>query len=494
MKKLKKVLVCAAACVTACSVTALAACTDNGTPNTGLSADVTVAETMSSEALGAEIEKLGNLDASSFMLEGGLYLTKSGETVLDKAVSLVEILVKANPEDGNADIELCADADFAQTIIGAIGGGGSGNGSGNNGGVVTTAEGDSTGGTQEGGETTEPGTVELGVYLRDWKAFYPNLEGVGEGAFNYIDIMADVSEGAGIQVSDIVTMLAGGFMQDSAMLLTLANTTDSIVVDETEHTITLDINKMVYGLYGYIKQIINNLTETTTVDGLLKCSAVKYYINAFLGDMTAEELFGTFMGVVMGGGNGGEGGGTATFADVAEGTPSLEDLVALVPNEGEETYDYLVRMLNSQEFANIVGAQTPIGATKIVDMVGEEAAEALNTLKGVTAMLDQLNIITETAITVPDMGGMQPAYAGASVSGLQVVYTFDAQNVLQSVSFGGDIAVSGDVMKLALNLSFSSEAPELRDISAFTVNVYDEVSGTTSVKTVDEILNPPSQA
>ena len=475
MKKFKKVLICAAACVTACSFTALAACTDNG-PGDGLSTDVKVATAMSSEALETQIAKFENSSATSFSVNGGLKITKQGELPADMTVATVS--AKVNLGEGNADALV--------SLNGLIFGGGEEGGENK---VSPAAD------TAEGGEGDA--MMPISVYLRNWKAFYPNFDGVGEGAYNYMDLAADASEGAGLTTGDIVTMIGSGFMQDNTMLLTLANSTKSIVVDETAHTITLDINKMVYGVYDYIKQIANNLTENTTVSGLMKCSAVKYYLDAYLGGMTGEELFETVMGVIAGGsvGGGSGEGGMVPFSAAADENP----YAAVMPEEGEKAYDYIMRMLNSQDFATMVGSETPIGAKKIGELIGEDAAAALKSVKDAVNLIGDSKIITATALTVPSTGGMDPALAGASVSGMKLVYAFDAQNVLQSVELSGKVGMTMNEtaveMDLSLEVEFSAEAiTDFEDIGAFTVNVYDETSGTTSVKTVTEILTPPSEA
>ncbi|MDE6691691.1 MAG: hypothetical protein K2K04_06950, partial [Clostridia bacterium] len=327
----------------------------------------------------------------------------------------------------------------------------------------------------------------MNVYLRDWKAFYPNTDEGVDGEYNYKDLAAEASEGAGLGTGNFVTLLGGGFLQDNTVLLTLANSTDSIVVDETAHTITLDINKTVYGVYGYIKQIVNNLTENTTLSGLLKCSAVKYYVNAYLGDVTGEELFQTVLQAIAGGGVGGAGGATP-FTSIVEGSP----LAAIMPQQGEMSYDYIMRMLDSEDFAMIAGKEEPLGKTKIVDMLDKEVTDALKNVKDrVNAVED--TVLTETAIIVPSEDGEQSALAGTALSGLSLVYTFDEQNVLQSVDLYGKMSreMNGTAveMELELGVAFESKAiTEFENIGAYTVNVYDEANSTMIVKTVAQIL------
>lgn len=248
MKKFKKTLICAAACVTAISMTALTACTNNETPGTGLSADVTVAEAMSSEELGVQITRFNNSTAASLSVNGGLTMTKQGDDEIN--MPLATISASASFADGNADVTV-----GVNSLLFGDGEGGENGGSQEGNDVVT----------QSDEEAAEPEFMELSVYLRNWFAIYPNME---EAGYEFIDLSAMLGEGAGMEISDMLTTLAGSFMQDSTMLLTLANTTDSIVVDETQHTVTLNINKMIYGVYDYIRQIINNLTQTTTITAL----------------------------------------------------------------------------------------------------------------------------------------------------------------------------------------------------------------------------------
>ena len=107
MKRVKKVLICAAVCATACSFAVLTACTNNQ-PSDGLSADVKVAESMSSEQLNTQIAKIECTSATAFTAEGGIKITKLLSGALgDKAVTVAELSAKGNFADGGAaDIKM----------------------------------------------------------------------------------------------------------------------------------------------------------------------------------------------------------------------------------------------------------------------------------------------------------------------------------------------------------------------------------------------------
>lgn len=467
MKKFKKALICAAACATALSMTALAACSDEETPSSDLSADVTVAEAMSSEQLGAQLAKLENTTACAFTLEGGLKATKMNNEALEAAITMASVSAKGNFEDGDADINLAVNSKLVPDN-----------------GASPTAE--------EGGENVAS-MLETSLYLRSWNAFVPNFE---IGGYDRFDVTSGISE-SGIELSDFISMFVQSAAQESAMLLTLANTTDSITVNETAHTITLDVNKMIYGVYDYIRQIVNNITPNTTVSGLLKCSAVKYYIEAYTAGMTAQDLFDTVMEIIAGaGGSGGPSTGTTpmALADIPENSP----LAAVMPLQDEGVYDYIVRLANSQDVATLLGSPAPIGATKIADMLGAEAANALDGLKTTVNSLSA--IIKEDKISMPEAEGMSPAYAGMTVSGLKLTYTY-SDSGLQSESFEGKIVMDVEMetgvvvpceMEVSLTLTVLSEkVTEFTDITDYIVNVYDEVTGNkTDETTVGEILAP----
>lgn len=468
MKKFKKALICAAACATALSMTALAACSGDETPSSDLSADVTVAEAMSSEQLGAQLEKLENANACAFTLEGGLKATKMNNEALETAMTMASVSAKGNFEDGDADINLAINSKLVP----------------DNGASPAAEE-----GTEAGDGMT---MLEASVYLRSWNAFVPNFE---IGGYDRFDITSGISE-SGIELSDFISMFVQSAAQESAMLLTLANTTDSITVNETAHTITLDINKMIYGVYDYIRQIVNNITPNTTVSGLLKCSAVRYYIEAYTAGMTAQDLFDTVMEIIAGaGGSGGPSTGTTpmALADIPENSP----LAAVMPLQGEGVYDYIVRLANSQDVATLLGSQAPVGATKIADMLGAEAANALDALKTTVNSLSA--IIKEDKISMPEAEGMSPAYAGMTVSGLKLTYTY-SDSGLQSESFEGKIVTDVEMetgvvvpceMEVSLTLTVLSEkVTEFTDITDYVVNVYDEYGTKTGVTTVGEILAP----
>ncbi|MCM1545715.1 MAG: hypothetical protein NC033_01640 [Clostridiales bacterium] len=477
MRKFKKVLICAAACVTAATFTGLTACTDRE-PGPGLTADVTVAESMSAEELSEQVAKFDGVSASSFTVDGQLQVVKLLGGALPDGIYIAQVNAKGNLDDGDADVllnmnkALFEDEDAPATY-----------------GAAAVAEGETTG---DEGEQEEQ-TVELNVFLRGWNLFATSAP--GEDTYDYINLneifssalTADTSETVGAGFGQYIASALGG--DSIAQSLVLANATDSIVVDESAHTITLDINKTVYGLYGYVKQIVNNLTTGTTLSGLLKCSAVKYFANAYLGDMTGEELLETVMGVIEGGAGGGVGGVTP-FADTAEVNP----FAAIAPLPEESAYDYIVRMLDSKEVAALMGSDKTIGSAKIVDMLGEDGAAALKALKQNINSLDG-TVLSESTITIPSTE-QSPYAVDTEISDMTVVYTFNEEDVLQSVSLTGTVVADMDgecEMALSLDIVLPDKkvpAGEFTDISGYVVNLYDDYDEIIGTTTVGAILNP----
>lgn len=449
MKIFKKVLICAAACATACSVAALTACTDKG-PGDGLSADVKVAETMSSEQLNTQIAKIEGSSATAFTAEGGIKITKLlGGALGDKAVTVAELSAKGNfADEGAADIKMKLNAQLF---------------------------------AEEGTTPPASGFMDYNVYMRGFEnVFY--MTGPAAETYEYGSLSE--SDSGATSVTDIFTAaLSEGLSGDYAMLLKLANATGAIVVDETAHTVTLNINQMVYGLYGQIKQIVNNITVDTTISGLMKCSAVKYYINAYAGDMTAQDLYDTIIQTIV------SAGGVTPFADVAEGSP----LAAIMPLQGEGVYDYIVRLLNSQDVATLMGAEKPLGETKLGESMGTDAAAALKALKDSVNALDG-TVISKNKITIPSQDGMESAAAGASVSNLLLEFAFDGQQGLKTVNLSGIIGADLDgEVEMELNLTIDLSAQQVSgfdEINAYTVNIRDEYGAVLGTTTIGAIIAP----
>lgn len=448
MKRVKKVLICAAVCATACSFAVLTACTNNQ-PSDGLSADVKVAESMSSEQLNTQIAKIEGTSATAFTAEGGIKITKLlGGALGDKAVTVAELSAKGNFADGGA-------ADIKMKLNAQLFG--------------------------EEGTTPASGLMDYNVYMRGFENVFYMTEPAAE-TYEYGSLSESVS---GVtSVTDIFTAALGeGLSGDYAMLLKLANVTDAIVVDETAHTVTLNINRMVYGLYGQIKQIVNNITLDTTISGLMKCSAVKYYINAYAGDMTAQDLYDTIIQTIVGAG------GTTPFADVAEGSP----LAAILPLQNEGVYDYIVRLLNSQDVATLLGVEKPLGETKLSESMGEDAAAALKALKDSVNALDG-TVISKNKITIPSQDGTESAAAGASVSDLSLKFAFDGQQGLKTVDLSGIIGANLDgEVEMELNLTIDLSAQQVSDfddIDAYTVNIRDEYGAVLGTTTIGAIIAP----
>ncbi|MDE7084054.1 MAG: hypothetical protein K2O81_02285, partial [Clostridia bacterium] len=366
------------------------------------------------------------------------------------AVTVADLAAKGNLEDGDADIKIKLNSQ----IFG------------------------------DGSVAAQSGYLDYNVYLRGFNVFYMT-EPAAE-TYEYMDLNA--SDTADTAAADMLATMLAGSLNDYSMLLKLANTTDSIIVSETEHTITLNINQMVYGLYGYIKQIVNNITTDTTLGGLIKCSAIKYYINAYAGEMTAQDLYDTVMQIIVGNIGGGES-GTTPFADVPEN--SL--VAAIIPLQGESVYDYIVRMLNSEDVATLVGSEKPLGAYKISEWLGEDAAAALKSLKDAVNALDG-TVISRNKITVPAQGGTQSADSEVSISDLSLVFTFDAQDDLKTVNLSGVVGADMDgEVEMELNLTVTllgQKVTGLDEIGAYTVNVRDDYGDILGTTTVESILTP----
>lgn len=300
-----------------------------------------------------------------------------------------------------------------------------------------------------GTETTET----IHAYIRGFHAFGEN----SDGTYNYSDLSevfsadgmtsvgADYIYGGGIVGSD------GIFGNGGELLLRLANANDAIVISETEHTVTLDINAIVYGVADTLKQIINNLTEKTTIKGFLECSAVKYYIDMFTDGITGQDVLDTVAAIIE------SQSGGATTADQIK---TYMGILELTPAEDATVYEYLVQLVNSDTFAQaILGSEdaTAFGNYKVGDLialaigsVGDSGNTAVATLPAqpsasdcieilqaaINGLVGEEGMISKTRVTIPDMenGVIYTA------ENFKITYRFNASDVLTAVNFTGEVS------------------------------------------------------
>lgn len=394
--------------------------------------------------MNAQIAKLENSEIKSFTATGNF--TSGGE-------SLVSLGVKGNLEDMKIDIS-------------------------------------ATGSPEVTGTET---SLTMHTYIRGLHAFTEN----SEGKYDYTDLSAEFSAdgmtsvgadyiyGGGIVGSD------GIFGNGGELLLRLANANDAIVIDEAEHTVTLDINAIVYGVADTLKQIVNNLTEKTTVKGFLECSAVKYYIDMFTDGMTGQDVVDTVAQMVEA-----ESGGQVT----AEQIKAMLSAAGLTPAEGATVYDYLVQLVNSDQFAQLMlGSEdaTAFGNYKVGDLialaigsVGDSGNTAVATLPAqpsasdcieilqaaINGLVGEEGMISKTRVTIPDMenGVIYTA------ENFKITYRFNASDVLTAVNFTGEVsyastAANSESVTIAADVTIAVSSDVIADGEFDTIDDYTAV-------------------
>lgn len=137
----------------------------------------------------------------------------------------------------------------------------------------------------------------------------------------------------------------------------------------------VNLNKVAYGLYNDVLEVVEGLNENTTVIEVIEAKPVKLLIESLTYGTDAKDIMDQ-VAAMMGGG--------AAGASTLEGESAGNDgagmamvgaVLAALPEaaEGESVYDYLVKVLNSTTFADAVleamGMQSPVstslGALKV---------------------------------------------------------------------------------------------------------------------------------
>ena len=324
-------------------------------------------------------------------------------------------------------------------------------------------------------------------FMRDWKIYGAESLAPVEDYTKLtlepvVDLAATISEGAGAQANAMLNMYVPAVVNavvsaETYTLLSLGKVTNSVAYKD--NTITLDYNLAIYNMFNDVKSVIDGIEATTTVGDILGNATLKKYAEIFTELVDYEDLVSTVTMIktmlqaqtpqlpapaaaVEGGENEGDVSepeypsetetGLAVVGVIVEVLDSL--LKTVTPDANSSTYDYLVKLLSSDELKNKINelyAQTNEGVlleksldkytvkdimslameTELTDAQVNEAltatkAEVAEVAKGITA--EKFNVTQDGSTVLMD--------------GLKYTFSYDKDYVLLSQTIAGSMSVT----------------------------------------------------
>lgn len=158
-------------------------------------------------------------------------------------------------------------------------------------------------------------------------------------------------------VSKINELVGKTLGEINGALLKLAKAGDALT--ETDLIVTVDLNKLAYNMLNEVKGVLNSINGNTTVDGLLKNQTVKKYAQAFTENIKPEQLVKSVLDNLE----------TVKTNIPAEGQEQVKEIikkiselfVKVAPDKDSTTYDYMLKLINSQELADLINGLMPDG-------------------------------------------------------------------------------------------------------------------------------------
>lgn len=239
--------------------------------------------------------------------------------------------------------------------------------------------------------------------------------------------------------------VATAFSLVNAEIISLADAAGGVT--DKNGTLTVDLNKAAYGLFNDCKTFLNSLSEKTTIADLLKNEIVTKYMNSMLRSAKPETMRTKLLEVLNMFSDGNEGSLDATLL------LKIGKVLSLQPDKGSTGYEYLVKMISSKEFKELMdyaGAED----FDLNKALGESFAEWV---EGTMNTLNAFNV-SETEIYYGDYTKITQA---ALVYELNKDYTIASMNAKATVRMGEQS--SARTLTVDANVSFSSEKVALQD-------------------------------
>lgn len=201
-------------------------------------------------------------------------------------------------------------------------------------------------------------------YLRGWEYFYGGNGGELIYGGNIIENIGDMFEKPDLPfklpldfpVFDLngFFSLAGGLFSGTAnyILLSVANSFEALTLKEGEATV--DLNKFAFNLLEGVKELVQSLDENSTVGDILTNETFKKLF-APVTEIVSPSDLKTLLSMLI---------ARAGFGGLLEQFGIKYDLDSLLPEPDEQstTYDYILKIIGSEELKRLINALIIVSA------------------------------------------------------------------------------------------------------------------------------------
>ena len=292
-------------------------------------------------------------------------------------------------------------------------------------------------------------------FLRDGYDFYvPSNDGIKEEITDFSNVTFHVEESTiPSQLEEILAQMPedgvpAGLLVPITTFLNLADVYEGATFADKK--LTVNLNKVVYGLYNDVVEVIENLDDDTTVGDIFTAAPVKNLIESLTYGLDAKEVYDQIYSAIIES-------GTVPKAQIDAVLVSVPK-----PEEGENVYSYLVKIIESKEVATLLGAlassygitlpeDTAIADMKISEVItivmgamggapqdAAPAAPAAPSMEDIKAMLknmlDGYVTVTEDKLTIT-VYETPTEYNKMDASAAQLVFNVGDDYTVSSIDF-----------------------------------------------------------
>lgn len=241
---------------------------------------------------------------------------------------------------------------------------------------------------------THKSADDINFYIRNWNLLseeyaYDEATGSSKATGNLLyggnlkDMAADLELPEGVDLIigeknlvDFAVENSPAVLGETLSIVTaIANAADAVTVTDTKATV--NINLMAYNMASDIKNLVNGVTVTTTVNDILSSNYLKKYLMVFTEMIPVEtvqqglaSLKDVNLGELFAGINASQGGQIPEEVIAVLSEVDLSKVAAIKPDANSTTYDYILKILGSEELCTLL-------KTTIADLMGAGAPAAL---------------------------------------------------------------------------------------------------------------------
>ncbi len=297
------------------------------------------------------------------------------------------------------------------------------------------------------------------IFLRDWKCYLAMSNDGDTNDFTTEDLAGAIDIKAFLEKyydiknakSDVNSLL---YSFNSAIM---CFGEDFKAFTEENGKITVDLSKAIYNAVEELKIFINGLKEETTVGDVLKNDTVKKIVSKLTNIISPEQLIDTVKKVI------------SAMGEESIGE-KLDGLLGYVkPDKNSTTYDYLIKLVNSQETVDFINGIIGNG-------VGITKKLADFTLGELLKLLDTQTTLEEIKVEVLDFLSSFATKDGFQIDSdycldTKIEYSFDDKHNLTS-------------QKIVGRLYYLESNNELRAIYSVEINYKDKAFPASEFKTL----------